>query len=405
MKILHLISQHPGCTGSGMYLRNVIARSAFAGHENFLIAGVSGDPPPMIPWLADAHSFPVRFNSGALPFSIPGMSDVMPYSSSRFRDLTKTQLAAYRYEFGKTISEAARIIQPDLIHSHHLWIVTGLACTLLPAIPVITTCHSTDLRQFALCSHLRGEVQENCRRLRRVLALSREQVGRISACFGQLRGKITVVGGGFDSSMFKPGEKAPPPPVNLLYAGKLSHAKGVDILLDAVALAGDINIHLHLAGSGSGEEAESCLSKINQLGDRVTFYGHIGQDELATLMRACHLFILPSFYEGLPLVVLEALASGCRIIATDLPGCRELLAAADGELVSFVPLPRMKSIDEPVPAERHKMVRQLLGAIDSMSARIRSQPAVPEDTIASLTCGHTWQAVYQRIEEVYRQVG
>ena len=67
------------------------------------------------------------------------------------------------------------------------------------------------------------------------------------------------------------------------------------------------------------------------------------------LLRRCHLFILPSFYEGLPLVLLEALASGCRIITTDLSGCRELLDAADPDLVEFVELPVLQEIDRPDP--------------------------------------------------------
>jgi glycosyltransferase involved in cell wall biosynthesis len=71
-------------------------------------------------------------------------------------------------------------------------------------------------------------------------------------------------------------------------------------------------MHLRLAGSGSGDEAHKCLEMAKNAGVAITVHGRISQQELAKLMGRCHIFILPSFFEGLPLVLLEALASGCR---------------------------------------------------------------------------------------------
>jgi len=48
MRILHIISQHPESTGSGIYLQNIIRRAAAAGHQNFLIAGQSGNRIPTL---------------------------------------------------------------------------------------------------------------------------------------------------------------------------------------------------------------------------------------------------------------------------------------------------------------------------------------------------------------------
>ena len=57
--------------------------------------------------------------------------------------------------------------------------------------------------------------------------------------------------------------------------------------------------------------------------------------------------ILPSFYEGLPLVILEGLASGCRIVATDLPGTKEVLGNSDADFITLVKTPRLRFTDQP----------------------------------------------------------
>ena len=62
-----------------------------------------------------------------------------------------------------------------------------------------------------------------------------------------------------------------------------------------------------------------------ELGEKVRVCGVLSQKSLAKVRRHSHILVLPSFYEGLPLVILEGLASGCRIVATDLPGNKEIL--------------------------------------------------------------------------------
>ncbi len=59
------------------------------------------------------------------------------------------------------------------------------------------------------------------------------------------------------------------------------------------------------------------------------------------------MFILPSFYEGLPLVLMEALACGCRIIATALPGVHDIFKTDYPEMVRVIKLPLLETIDKP----------------------------------------------------------
>jgi hypothetical protein len=121
MRILHIISQHPESTGSGIYLQNIIRRTAAAGHQNFLIAGQSGNRIPTLDCIDRKFCRFVLFDGGDLDFTIPGMSDVMPYASSRFGELTDQQLDGYERAFAKTIRHVVHEFSPDIIHTHHLW--------------------------------------------------------------------------------------------------------------------------------------------------------------------------------------------------------------------------------------------------------------------------------------------
>jgi glycosyltransferase involved in cell wall biosynthesis len=121
-------------------------------------------------------------------------------------------------------------------------------------------------------------------------------------------------------------------------------------------------------------------------------------------MGSCHLFILPSFYEGLPLVLLEALASGCRIITTDLTGCRELLGDADPDLVEFIQLPVLKQIDHPEPEDLPIIERRLKKAILSMVRRVLASASPNPKNIKKITSRYGWETVFRKINLAYDRV-
>ena len=404
MKILHLISQHPESTGSGFYIRNLMRQADASGHRNFLVSGISGHTPPPLDSIEPSACRFVHFGQGRLNFAIPGMSDVMPYPSSVFGELTADQLDLYEQEFSEAITCAVKAFAPDIIHSHHLWMVSAVARKRFPDMPMVTSCHSTDLRQFQQCRHLRDRVLPSCQTIDRILALSRNQASLINHLYDLPPDRIDVVGGGFDEDLFFLHEKKASTPVQLLYAGKLSLAKGVDVLLRAIQPLQSDRVHLHLAGSGTGEEERLCLELAEQAGSTVTVHGRLTQQELARLMGQCHLFILPSFYEGLPLVLLEALASGCRIITTDLAGCRELLDAAGPDLVEFVGLPILKEIDRPDPQDMPVIEERLRTAILSMVDRITVTCSPDPEAIREITSKFSWEAVFRRVTASYRKV-
>jgi glycosyltransferase involved in cell wall biosynthesis len=401
MRILHLLSQRPEATGSGIYVRAMIAAAATRGHENFLLAGIPADSRPEVPELPSDHCRFVRFAGADLPFDVVGMSDAMPYDSCRFIDLADDQIRAYHAAFERSLQAAVDAFRPDLIHSHHLWLLTALARRRFPGHPLVTSCHGTDLRQFRHCAHLRSTVAEACRRLDAVLALSDVQRTEIAELYGIDPQRIHVVGAGYDPARFYPAPKPPPAPVHIVYAGKLSRTKGVAWLLRALRRMDNLPWQLDLVGGGKGPEKAVVQDLAKRLGHRVTVTGLVDQDALAERMRRAHVFVLPSFFEGLPLVLLEALACGCRLVATDLPGVRELFAELSEPAVRLVPLPPLAGVDTPTESGGKDFQDRLANALaDQVRAAEKSQD-LDLSPFQSLLARYTWEGVFQRVEAVY----
>jgi glycosyltransferase involved in cell wall biosynthesis len=111
----------------------------------------------------------------------------------------------------------------------------------------------------------------------------------------------------------------------ILFAGRLHPQKDPILLVRAIAALADTKVHLLIAGDG--ELAGQVRDEIQHLGlsKRVTMLGSVVQTELAQLHRVASAFVLTSAYEGLPLVVLEALACGTPVVATECGEIPKLL--------------------------------------------------------------------------------
>ncbi len=403
MKILHIISQLPDLTGSGKYLQALVRFCTENGHESALVAAIQdnftleGTP-------IDAERIRhVRFKGPGLNFPIPGMSDVMPYQSSVFSALTPEQLVKYEIAFKETIRDAVHRFQPDIIHSHHLWLVSSFAAEIAPEIPLVVSCHGTCLRQRALCPHLKEKPAMLSTRVSRIMALSQAQKQEIFATYPAARGKVDVVGAGFDATLFSPGKKSMPPPVEVLYAGKLSRSKGVPWLLRSLESIRSLPWRLHLAGGGSGEEKDLCVRMAQAFGEKVVLHGHLSHPDLAALMKRAHLFILPSFFEGLPLVLMEALASGCSVVTTALPGTKEVLGSHDCDRISLISLPELATVDTPHEADMPLLEKTLATTLAERIETIVNKGVTNPGEAASMAGSCTWQQVFERIRKVYQK--
>ncbi len=397
-RVLHLLSQRPGWTGSGVALEAMVRAADQRGWEQSVVLGTSADDPsPVVGELPAAVIRPLVFESESLPFQIPGMSDVMPYPSTRFSAMTREQIGQY---FAAWMSQIRRVIEefrPQIIHSHHVWVMSSLIKSANSSIPVVTHCHGTGLRQMELCPVLAEEVRSGCSRNEAFVALHQGHAAALQTQLGVNPNRISVVGSGFREDIFHEKGRSRTGSV-VTYAGKLSNAKGLPWLIEAVEQVAQRipDVVLNVAGSGSGVEADAIRRQMDRSAP-VVYHGQVDQNRLATLLRESAVFALPSFFEGLPLVLVEAAACGCRLVATELPGVVDELQPQLGEALTAVPLPRLENIDRPVEDDLPEFTAHLATAIEG------SLLAPPLRGASRFVAGMTWDAVFERIEDVWRR--
>ncbi len=314
MRILNVSAQKPDSTGSGTYLSALVRSELAAGHEAAVVCGIDdGDPLDAVP--AGAAVYPVRFCTGELPFHVCGMSDVMPYPATRYRDLTPAMEEAFVRAFSRTVRRAVAGLRPDVVVCHHLYLATSVVREVVDGIPVVAVSHSTDLRQLRQHGLGRDRIVPAVRALDGVCALHDAQVEEIADVFSIDPGAVTVVGVGYDPQVFHPDPAVPRDPGSLLFVGKVCRAKGVPSLLAAVSCLereGRGPSRLRLAGGWGSAQAEcdAIRATAEGLSTPVEFLGRLDPASLAAEYRAADTFVLPSFFEGLPLVAVEALACG-----------------------------------------------------------------------------------------------
>lgn len=377
MRILNVSAQKPDSTGSGVFLAQMARCMIEAGHDVAVVCGVAPEDDPSSSLARETRVYPVRFETAELPFPVCGMSDVMPYRATRYRDLTPEMTERFEAAFIRAFEKAREEFNPDVVICHHLYLVCALARRVFSDRRVVAISHSTDLRQLEQHGLRREFIEDGVRSLDGILALHEEQAKHIERLFAVPRERISIIGTGFDAGMFNLGGRAPRtgmsnPPLKLLYVGKVCRAKGALSLLAAVDLLAARGIACDLAfAGGHSDEAEysRVLKRAHSCAVDPRFLGQLRPEDLAGFYRASDVFVLPSFFEGLPLVIAEAIACGCAVAATDLPGIKSFYGRFLPDApIAYARAPRMRDVDKPMPEDLPAFERDLADAIERAAA-------------------------------------
>lgn len=173
------------------------------------------------------------------------------------------------------------------------------------------------------------------RRSRAVLLLSSEEAQQWKRF--SPRTSFQVVSNPYHYSAGSRQRRACGTSVGVLYVGRLVREKGVLELLEAFALVRQqLDCALLIAGEGPSESELRGLAKELGVQQHVSFLGFLNQDELEGVYEEAHMLVLPSYREGFPTVVLEAMSHGLPLITTPIRGALDHLR--EGENVLFVPL-------------------------------------------------------------------
>jgi teichuronic acid biosynthesis glycosyltransferase TuaC len=213
----------------------------------------------------------------------------------------------------------------------------GFAAVMLAdllGVPSVIKLHGSDMDVVARMPGPRRCLRWALPRAQRVVAVS-QPLGRAAALLGVKPHRIDIVPNGVDTTLFKPADRAEarqelgvaPGARLVLYVGRIEREKGaVDLLRafgpDAPRLRG---VQLVLVGDGSA--LQECRQLAAETGVQATFKGARPHAEVPRWLAACDVLALPSWHEGMPNAVLEAVACGRRVVATRVGGIPDLVSS------------------------------------------------------------------------------
>jgi len=202
--------------------------------------------------------------------------------------------------------------------------VALLACAYDPGLEYSLTIHGS-----AEFFHVRAvrlkEKAEGARFVRCVSNFCRAQVMAWTA--PQAWPRLHVVRCGVDPTQFQLAEHGSEGPVRIAAIGRLDPIKGYPLLLEACARLGakGVDWNLELVGDGPLRGDLERLARDLGIEARVRFAGALAADDIPALLRRMNLFVVSSFMEGLPVVLMEAMAAGLPVVATRVAGVTELV--------------------------------------------------------------------------------
>ncbi|ABS28468.1 glycosyltransferase family 4 protein [Anaeromyxobacter sp. Fw109-5] len=261
--------------------------------------------------------------SGAVPEGCDGVPGVVPVPANgsvarigllQSARATRDYLAAGRF---------------DLVHVHEPIVPgPGRHALRLARVPVVATFHASAERELPLQRALRAVAAAGLGRIDAAIAVSRAAKAFSRAIY---RGRTAVIPNGVDLSRFSTaptrGRARAPGAPRVLFVGRFGEPrKGLSVLLDAVALlrAQGRLVEVDVVGDGAPERFRRRAERLG-----VFFRGRLSDAALARAYAAADLFCAPSLGgESFGMVLVEAMAAGCPVVASDLPGYAEAARGA-----------------------------------------------------------------------------
>jgi glycosyltransferase involved in cell wall biosynthesis len=305
--------------GSGVYLRALRRALLADGHE---VAVVSARLPDRYGCTTAALPFDHVYTYG--PEKRPG--------ERAFAECTGVELERLADRSADIASEVLHDRGADLVLVNHLGPLAVAAARLHAAtgVPYRVIAYGTDTELLAREPRMVPAVRAAAAGAEQVFAISRFVGDQVAVLLGLT--DVAVLGGAVDADVFHPGP--PPSKDQVLFGGRLVTEKGIDVLLDAMEQL-DERTHLTIAGEGPRRDDIAARIAHRPLRGRATMLGFASPAQLAERMRSATVFAVPSTWqEPLGLVVLEALACGLPVVASDVGGIGEMVrAGVNGLLV------------------------------------------------------------------------
>jgi glycosyltransferase involved in cell wall biosynthesis len=268
------------------------------------------------------YSFLKRQDGGVIEYDVT--------INKSFPVINQLKYLSNTYRFIK--NEILRQTKIDIIHSHFSY-PAGFLGTLIQKrakIPNIITEHTWIKKYF------RSPIHKQCvlyalRNSSLVLSVSKALKDDIAL---YCRRNVSVIPNVIDSDKFHTSEKPLSPTLNLgILGGMGNYRKGLDILIKSVSLLKNTDLLVHIGGEGILLEKFKIQSQELGVYKKCKFYGEILAEDIPDFYSRLDVFVLASRDETFGVVVVEAMASGLPVIATDCGGPKEIITSETGILV------------------------------------------------------------------------
>lgn len=330
-------------SGSGVYTKNLAMQLNRMGHDVKVIFPEN--------YRTNEEKFQtheILFSNGKnkefdIPFNFPCFTS-HPRSNNTFYKLNKDEIELYVSKFKEAIDFEIESFKPDIIHAQHLWITPYVSS--LTDIKYVVTVHGTDLKGFVKDDRYHKYALNGAQSADKVITISREVDNETKKLYKISDDKRVMISNGYNKEIFNLEKNNRVEILNnydidhitkylVTFAGKLTHFKGVDVLLKASKiyekkLKNDVTTII--IGNGELYGELNRLKTELQL-QNVFFVGHVNQVELAKLYNVSDVNIVPSRNEPFGLVAIEAMACGAPVIGTNQGGLKDIVTDEVGKLV------------------------------------------------------------------------
>jgi glycosyltransferase involved in cell wall biosynthesis len=374
MKIL-FVSPYFGY--SGVVSDTLAGHLAKRGHEIILAGYV---PNRTLPSFTDElqrfSKNNIRFqNANSLSISIPGFVTEFP--------------------FFLTFKQILTSVDPDIVHINCLPFLTTLQ-----AARIAKKCSKKTLIQvhgvvggrgslFGLFQEIYNSTASKIalNTVDKVICLTNGDA-RKTVRYGCPPNKITIIPNGVDTSEYSPIGIEENDHM-LLWCGRFIQQKGLDTLITAMKIVNEKDPKVKLIMTGDGPLLPKIYRQVQKSGlsNNVALLGRVPRKDIAVLMNRASVFVLPSLYEGMPYVLLEAMACGKPVIGTNISGINDIICNRYNGLI--VP-----------PKDSHRLSMAILELINEKQYRRK----LGQNARNLMVEKYSWNAVTNLIEQAYYDI-
>lgn len=335
MRVLVLTHNYPRFSGdpAGAFVARLARATHAAGHETRVVTQhVAGTAKHEL----DDGVKVTRFSYA------PGRLERVGYSGSLHRDVFTSPIVAatlpsFFWNYRRAATRVVRNFRPDVVHAHW-WVPSGAVASAL-RVPLVITLHGSDVRLLENVPSTRTLARRVFARASAVTTVSSFLARDLARLLPGLDAPVEVLPMPLDVEHFAAGAseaKATPPRV--LYAGNLVASKGVDLLIEAVALLRESGMQCELRILGEGPELPALRSLADRRGvaGAVTFSPFVPQSAMPGEYGRSTVTVLPTRgnAEGLGLTLVEALLAGSAVVGTPAGGIPEVVIDSETGLIA-----------------------------------------------------------------------